>query len=154
MEKLKLRQYVIGFIIAIAIIGLIAIFYFKPPRPSIAQVLFSTPIKSVVVVNQSYCHIKMLPLPDKLKNTEEHRLTQYECRTLALLHHLKAKKEYPALTHSVLGDCIPISFEALRIVSYDVNYIIGDRPGKIRVPYNPGETIPLNEKGQLILEQN
>ncbi|AYA39943.1 UmoD [Xenorhabdus nematophila] len=153
MVKIKIRQYIIGFIITIAIIGAAA-FFFKSPYPNVAQVLSSNPIKSKILVHQSYCHITLFPTPVMVKDIEYNHLFEYEYRVLTLLDNLKIKKEYPALNHSSLKNCISIFFNEVRIVGYDVTYLIGENPGlpgKIRMPYAPESMIPLNEKGQLII---
>ncbi|MBD2810345.1 UmoD [Xenorhabdus sp. Vera] len=155
MVKLKIRQYVIGFIITIiATIGA-ATFFLKSPYPNVAQVLSSNPIRSKIFVHQSYCHITVFPIPIMVKDIAANHFLEYEYRVLTLLDHLKVKKEYPALNHSTLKNCISIVFNQVRIVGYDVRYLIGEKPGlpgKIRMPYDPEKTIPLNEKGQLIIE--
>ncbi|WP_415843360.1 UmoD family flagellar biogenesis regulator [Xenorhabdus thuongxuanensis] len=153
--KLTIRQYVISSImtiITIAIIGAAATFYFESPRPSVAHVLSSDPIRSTVVFHQSYCHIAVFPIPDTVKNITHNHLIKYEYRILTLLNHLKASRKYPALIHSVLKNCIEFSFKKPRVVAYDVSYVIGEQPGKVRIAYKPDDTIPLNEKGQLILK--
>ncbi|MBI6548172.1 UmoD family flagellar biogenesis regulator [Xenorhabdus lircayensis] len=154
MVKLKIRQYVIGSIITIAIIGAAATFCFESPRPSVAQVLSSRPIRSTVDVHQSYCHITVFPIPITVKDIVGNRLTEHEYRILTLLDVLKVKREYPVLNHSVLKNCIAVDFKKPRIVGYDVSYVIGDQPGKVRMLYQPEEIIPLNEKGQLIIKTN
>ncbi|CDG18188.1 UmoD family flagellar biogenesis regulator [Xenorhabdus doucetiae] len=155
MVKLTIRQYVIGAImtiITIAIIGVAATFYFESPRPSVAHVLSSDPIRSTVVFRQSYCPIVAFPIPATVKTIAGNHLTAYQYRILTLLEHLKANREYPALTHSVLKNCTEFNFKKPRIVAYDVNYVIGEQPGKIRIEYKPDDTIPLNTKGQLVLK--
>ncbi|MDC9597853.1 UmoD family flagellar biogenesis regulator [Xenorhabdus anantnagensis] len=153
MVKRNKILYIMGAIIAIvAIIGAIATFCFESPRPSVAQVLSSNPIKSTVVVRQSYCHIAVFPIPATVKDILGNSSIEYEYRILTLLDHLKVKREYPALTHSVLKNCTEFSFKKPRVVAYDVNYVIGEVPGKVRIEYKPDDTIPLNEKGQLILK--
>ncbi|MDX7991347.1 UmoD family flagellar biogenesis regulator [Xenorhabdus littoralis] len=152
MDKIKIKQYVIGFVITIAIIAIATIFYFKWSQPRVAQVLSSYPIKSAVTVHQSYCHISAFPIPNTVKNIEGGLLTDYEYRILFLLTSLKTKKEYPVLTHSALKNCVAVDFKKANVVGYDVIYVIGDKPGKVRIRYKPEEIIPLNEKGQLILK--
>ncbi|PHM50018.1 UmoD family flagellar biogenesis regulator [Xenorhabdus miraniensis] len=152
MVKLKIRQYVIGSIITIAIIGTAVTFCFESPRPSVAQVLYSKPIRSTVAVSQSYCHITVSPIPATAKDITESFLPNHEYRILTLINTLKVKREYPALKHSELKNCVIVDVKQPRVVGYDVVYRIGDKTGKIRIPYIPGETIPLNEKGQLILK--
>ncbi|MDC9592246.1 UmoD family flagellar biogenesis regulator [Xenorhabdus sp. IM139775] len=155
MVKLTIRQYVIGSIITlitIAIIGAAATFYFDSPRPSVAQVLSSEPIRSTVVFRQSYCPITVFPIPVTVKAISGNHLTAYQYRILTLLEHLKANREYPALIPSALANCTEFNFKQPHVVAYDVNYVIGEQPGKIRIEYKPDDTIPLNEKGQLVLK--
>ncbi|KLU16552.1 UmoD family flagellar biogenesis regulator [Xenorhabdus griffiniae] len=155
MVKLTIRQYVMSAImtiIAIAIIGIAATFYFESPRPSVAHVLSSEPIKSTVVFRQSYCHIAVFPIPVTVKGITHNHLIKYEYRILTLINHLKINRKYPVLTHSALKNCIDIHFKKPRVVAYDVNYVIGEQPGKVRIEYKPNDSIPLNEKGQLILK--
>ncbi len=80
-----------------------------------------------------------------------HHLIKNEYRILILINQLKINRNYPALIHSTLKNCIELHFKKPRVVAYDVNYVIGEQPGKIRMAYKPDDTIPLNEKGQLIL---
>nr|WP_099131403.1 UmoD family flagellar biogenesis regulator [Xenorhabdus ehlersii] len=155
MVKLTIRQYVMSSImtiIAIAIIGIAATFYFESPRPSVAHVLSSKPIRSTVVFRQSYCHIAVFPIPATVRDITHNHLIKYENRILTLLNHLKVNRKYPALIHSALKNCIEFHFKKPRVVAYDVNYVIGEQPGKVRIEYKPNDTIPLNEKGQLILQ--
>ncbi|MDC9605659.1 UmoD family flagellar biogenesis regulator [Xenorhabdus griffiniae] len=157
MVKLTIRQYVMSFImtiIAIAIIGIAATFYFEPPRPSVAHVLSAKPIRSTVFFRQSYCHIAVFPIPFTVKNSVHNHLIKYEYRILTLINYLKINRKYPALIHSTLKNCIEFHFKKPRVVAYDVNYVIGEQPGKIRIEYKPDDTIPLNEKGQLILKSH
>ncbi|MDC9581579.1 UmoD family protein [Xenorhabdus sp. PR6a] len=155
MVKLTIRQYVIGIIITIitiAIIGAAATFYFDSPRPGVAHVLSSKPIRSTVVFRQSYCPVTVFPIPITVKAISGNHFITYQYRILTLLEHLKANREYPALIHSVLENCTEFNFKKPHIVAYDVNYVIGEQPGKIRMEYKPDDTIPLNEKGQLVLK--
>ncbi|AOM40456.1 UmoD family flagellar biogenesis regulator [Xenorhabdus hominickii] len=154
MGKLKIRQYVIGSVIAIAISVVSATFYFESPRPSVANVLSVDPIKSSVAVRQYYCHIRVLPIPITVGKIEGDRFNGHEYRILTLLDSLNVKMEYPALNHSALKNCIIVDFKKPCIVGYDVSYVIGEEPGKVRMLYKPEETIPLNEKGQLIIKQH
>ncbi|OTA19676.1 UmoD [Xenorhabdus beddingii] len=80
------------------------------------------------------------------------RFPQHEYHILTLLDNLKIKREYPALNSSVLKNCIMVDFKQVRVVGYDVTYMIGNNPGKVRMPYNPEEIIPLNKKGKLIIQ--
>ncbi|PHM63718.1 UmoD family flagellar biogenesis regulator [Xenorhabdus ishibashii] len=155
MVKLTIKQYIISsiiIIITIAIMGTSATFYFESPPPSVAHVLSAEPIRSTVVFRQSYCHIAAFPIPDTVKDITHKHLIKYEYRILTIINHLKIHREYPALIHSVLKNCIEFRFKKPRVVAYDVNYVIGEQPGKVRIAYKPDDTIPLNEKGQLILK--
>ena len=40
-----------------------------------------------------------------------------------------------------------------RTVGYDVQYQIGEKPGEVRMDYDPGNTIPLQD-GQLVIARN
>ncbi len=150
--KQNKKLYVIGSIMAVAIVGIVATFHFQSPRATVAYVLSSSPIRSTVVVRQSYCHIALFPIPATVKDISGHHSIEYGYRIFTLFDYLKAQREYPALTHSALNNCIEFNVKKPRIVAYDVNYVIGRKPGKIRIGYKPDETIPLNEKGQLILK--
>ncbi|OTA16142.1 UmoD [Xenorhabdus vietnamensis] len=154
MVKSKKRLYIIGSIITTAIFGATVTFCFESPPPKFAQVLSSNPIRSTVVVSQSYCHIAVFPIPATVKDILGNNSIEYEYRILTLLDHLKVRREYPVLTHSVLKNCTEFSFKKHRVVAYDVNYFIGEEPGKVRMEYKPDDTIPLNEKGQLILKSH
>ncbi|PHM45937.1 UmoD [Xenorhabdus mauleonii] len=151
MVKLNIRQYLLGFIITIAAIG-VATYCFKPPFPNVAKVVSSEPIRASITVHQSYCHIAVFPIPATVKDLPGNSLVAREYQILTLLDYLKVKKEYPALSHSALEHCIPVHFEQVSIIGYDINYEIGEKGGgKVRMPYEPGSSIPLNEKGQLII---
>ncbi|PHM75182.1 UmoD family flagellar biogenesis regulator [Xenorhabdus kozodoii] len=155
MVKLTVRQSVMGLIMTIAIIGAAVTFYFESPRPSVAHVLSSKPIRSTVIFRQSYCQISAFPIPAAtVKDISGNHLIEYEYRILTLLFHLNVKRAYPALTQSVLKNCTEFHFKKPRIVAYDVNYVIDGQPGKVRIGYKPDDTIPLNEKGQLIIKPN
>ncbi|MDC9622004.1 UmoD family protein, partial [Xenorhabdus sp. XENO-7] len=150
--KLKIRQYGIGSLIAIAAIGTAATLYFESPQPKVAQVLSSEPIRITVPAPHHYCHETVFAIPIRSEDMKGGLFTGYEYRILTLLDNIKASREYLALNHSALKNCLMVYVKEQRTVGYDVNYTIGDNPGKVRVTYKPEQTIPLNEKGQLILQ--
>ena len=50
--------------------------------------------------------------------------------------------------------CKTVYDKSEKMIGYDVTYKIGDQQGKIRMDKQPGETIPLDSKGQLVLNNN
>ena len=41
-----------------------------------------------------------------------------------------------------------------KVVGYDVRYMLDGKEGKVRMDRDPGNQIPVNKEGQLILGQN
>jgi uncharacterized protein YcfJ len=49
--------------------------------------------------------------------------------------------------------CKTVYDKSEKMIGYDVTYKIGDRQGKVRTEHEPGSQIPLDENGQLVLNQ-
>lgn len=49
--------------------------------------------------------------------------------------------------------CKTVYDKSQKLLGYDVTYKIGDREGKIRMDSDPGTRIPLDNNGQLVLNQ-
>ncbi|TNV21997.1 glycine zipper 2TM domain-containing protein [Buttiauxella sp. B2] len=49
--------------------------------------------------------------------------------------------------------CTTIYDKSEKMLGYDVTYRIGDQQGKIRMDKDPGTQIPLDDKGQLVLNK-
>ncbi|CDL87762.1 UmoD family flagellar biogenesis regulator [Xenorhabdus cabanillasii] len=152
MSKLKTRQCGIYSLIVMIAVGIAAIFYFKNPQPKIAQVLSSEPIKTMASAPQYYCNGALLPFLIGLRNIENDHLSVYKNSMFTLIEMLNIKREYHALNYSQLKNCVMVHVKEKRIIGYDVIYMIGDKPGKVRVTHRPEQTIPLDEKGRLILK--
>lgn len=48
--------------------------------------------------------------------------------------------------------CQTVADESERVVGYQVSYDLGGKPGKVRMDREPGERIPLDEEGRLVLD--
>ncbi|MFS9543005.1 hypothetical protein Q6295_21230, partial [Klebsiella pneumoniae] len=47
--------------------------------------------------------------------------------------------------------CKTVYDKSDKMLGYDVTYKIGDQQGKIRMDHDPGSQIPLDNNGQLVL---
>ncbi|MDF2488465.1 MAG: hypothetical protein K0S77_1087, partial [Pseudomonas sp.] len=49
--------------------------------------------------------------------------------------------------------CNTVNDLSEKVVGYNVTYSIGDKVGKVKMDREPGQTIPLDENGKLVLSQ-
>ena len=63
----------------------------------------------------------------------------------------RAKCRQETLTPRLSKRCKTVYDKSEKMLGYDVTYKIGDQQGKIRMDKDPGTQIPLDDNGQLIL---
>ncbi|WP_340608702.1 UmoD family flagellar biogenesis regulator [Xenorhabdus bharatensis] len=148
---LRARQCSIYSLIVIIAIGIAIIFFSKKAQPKYAQVLSSEPIITIDSAQKYYCNGALVPFIKIFGNTESNRLSACKNNILSFIEKLNTTSEYYAMSYYEFKNCIAFQIREPRIIGYDVIYTIDNMPGKVRVMHKPDQSIPLNEKGKLIL---
>ncbi|HAS8349667.1 TPA: UmoD [Vibrio vulnificus] len=121
----------------------------KNKHPAVAEVLSSEPIMATVPVRHEYCDLTTMPGPYKRELLDIVHPTEQVCTPYllyeTLLHEPRA---YGGPTYR---SCTTAYTYEHRIVGYDVVYRINDTVGKVRINYNPGDVMPVDNTGRLII---
>ncbi len=121
----------------------------KNKRPAIAEVLSSEAIMATVPVRHEYCDLVPMPGPFKPEHLDIIHPTSETC-TPYLLYEvlLKPPRLYGGAAYR---SCTEAFTYEHRIVGYDVVYKINNTVGKVRINYNPGDAMPVDNTGRLII---
>lgn len=121
----------------------------KNKRPAVAEVLSSEPIIATIPVRHEYCDLTTMPGPYKRELLNITNPTEHVC-TLYLLYEtlLHGPGVYGGPTYR---SCTSAYTYEHRIAGYDVVYKINDTVGKVRISYNPGNVMPVDNAGRLII---
>lgn len=134
------------FVIFAVIISLAVI---KHKRPAIAEVLSSEPITATIPVRHEYCDLTTIPGPYKRELLDIVHPTEQVCTPYLLYETLLHEpKVYGGPTYR---SCTTAYTYEQRVIGYDVVYKINNTVGKVRINYNPGDAMPVDNSGRLII---
>lgn len=137
------------FLLIVLFVVIISFAVIKNKHPAIARVLSSEAIMATVAVRHEYCDLIPMPGPLKPEHLDIIRPTSETCTPYLLYEMLlKPPRLYGgAAYHS----CTEVFTYEHRIVGYDVVYKINNTVGKVRINYNPGDAMPVDNTGRLII---
>ncbi|KLN95946.1 UmoD family flagellar biogenesis regulator [Moellerella wisconsensis] len=149
MAKYKL-SFILLATVALLLLGLI-IGLKSGSKPHLATVLSVDPIIVTQVIENEHCDIAGFIGPFNRDHLARYHPAEKECEIFYMIEKIQGVRmtDYPKRQFS---HCIITQQNISVIIGYDVIYRIGDTLGKVRSPYDPGTFIPLDEKGQLILD--
>ncbi|MDR0218017.1 MAG: hypothetical protein LBI71_03900 [Enterobacteriaceae bacterium] len=151
LNKLKTRQYWFYFLVITIITSIAIVFFTKKQQVEYAVVFSSDPIIASPYIPRYYCRWAFFPFNVKYENADNNHSPAYKNHLFISFEMLKNEKEYHILNDYELKNCRMIQVRERRIIGYDVFYFIGNQPGKVKVKHDPGETIPLDKQGKLML---
>lgn len=104
---------------------------------------------ATVTVRHEYCDLTAMPGPYKRDLLDIVHPTEQVCTPYLLYETLlHAPKVYGGPTYRA---CTMAYTYEHRIVGYDVVYKIKDTVGRVRINYNPGDVMPVDNTGRLII---
>ena len=178
MNKSMLAGIGIGVAAALGVAAVASLNVFNP-APKYAQVVSATPIKETVKMPRKEC--RNVTVTHRRPVQDENRLAGSVLGAVAggVIGHQfgGGRGKDIATVAGALGGgyagnqiqgamqdrdtytttqqrCQTVYDKSEKMIGYDVTYKIGDQQGKIRMDKQPGETIPLDSNGQLILNNN
>lgn len=135
--------------------------------PQYAQVVSSTPIKETVKTPRQEC--RNVTVTHRRPVQDENRIAGSVLGAVAGGHGRSVATVVGALGGGYAGNqiqgamqdndtytttqqrCKTVYDKSDKMLGYDVTYKIGDQQGKIRMDHDPGSQIPLDNNGQLVL---
>ncbi|MBW5406128.1 UmoD [Morganella morganii] len=146
LSRITFRGLVLLVVIFVVIISFAVV---KNKRPAVAEVLSSEPIIATIPVRHEYCDLTTMPGPYKRELLNIIHPTEQVCTPYLLYETLLHEpKVYGGPTYR---SCTSVYTYEHRIVGYDVVYKINDTVGKVRINYNPGNAMPVDNTGRLII---
>ncbi|MBJ7221104.1 MULTISPECIES: glycine zipper 2TM domain-containing protein [unclassified Brenneria] len=177
MNKSMLAGVGIGVAAALGVAAVASMDVFSS-KPQFAQVLTATPIKETVKTPRQEC--RNVTVTHRRPVQDEHKIAGSVLGAVAggvLGHQIGGGRGKDVATvagalaggyagNKVQGSmqdndtytttqqrCQTVYDKSQKVLGYDVTYKIGDQQGKIRMDRDPGTQIPVDKKGQLILNQ-
>ena len=175
MNKSMLAGIGIGVAAALGVAAVASMNVFNR-GPQYAQVVSATPIKESIKTPRQEC--RNVPMPHRRPVQDENRLPGSVLGAVAggvIGHQFGGGRGRDVATvvgalgggyagNQVQGEmqardtyttteqrCKTVYDKSEKMLGYDVTYKIGDQQGKIRMDKDPGTQIPLDDNGQLIL---
>ncbi|EMJ9774346.1 TPA: UmoD [Morganella morganii] len=146
LSRITVTGLILLFVIFVIIISFAVT---KNKHPAVAEVLSSEPIMATVPVRHEYCDLTAMPGPYKRDLLDIVHPTEQVCTPYLLYETLlHAPKVYGGPTYRA---CTMAYTYEHRIVGYDVVYKIKDTVGRVRINYNPGDVMPVDNTGRLII---
>lgn len=143
---ITVRGLLLLIVICVAIISSAVI---NNKRPAIAKVLSSEAIMATVAVRHEYCDLIPMPGPFKREALDIIHPTEQTCTSYLLYEMLlKAPRIYGGAAYR---SCTEDFTYEQQVVGYDVVYKINNTVGKVRINYNPGGAMPVDNTGRLII---
>ncbi len=146
--KLKFKLLLAAFVVCLITFSII--FFTRSPDAKLATVLSTEPIKSNRLVEYENCSVTGVLGSFSQESLSRFHPAQSECKMVFMIEALQGKSFLP-FSNEDERTCVTTQRMEQVIVGYDVVYRIGNNIGKVRVGYDPGMFIPLNEDGRLNL---
>ncbi|HHC1436659.1 TPA: glycine zipper 2TM domain-containing protein [Klebsiella pneumoniae] len=117
--------------------------------PQYAQVVSSTPIKETVKTPRQEC--RNVTVTHRRPVQDENRIAGSVLGGGYAGNQIQGAMQDNDTYTTTQQRCKTVYDKSDKMLGYDVTYKIGDQQGKIRMDHDPGSQIPLDNNGQLVL---